>query len=268
MEEPILIGVGSTEAQMVAVQTLSYTLHKHTQRPLEVVPLHTAGIEVPEAKEPRNRSRTPFSFQRFILPELGGHKRKTIYLDSDMVVFSDIGELYDTPMNGADALAPAITPGRKDLRYAVLLMSESCPWSAADMVRRLDEGELTYEELMFDFKVPGKVETTLPYTWNSLELYEPGKTDLLHYTDMYLQPWLVRDNPLCEGWVRLLCEAIDAGYVKRDDLAEGIERRWARPSLLYQVDKHIYDPKKLPLWVTLKDIPFIRYARKLKFRVF
>lgn len=253
---------------MVAVQTLSYTLHKHTQRPLEVVPLHTADIPVPAPKDPRNAPRTPFSFQRFILPELGGHKRKTIYLDSDMVVFSDIGKLYDTPMGDADALAPAITPGRKDLRYAVLLMSAGCPWSAAEMIRRLDDGEVTYEQLMFEFNVPGKVEASLPYTWNSLELYEPGKTDLLHYTDMWLQPWLVRDNPLAAGWVELLCEAIDAGFVERDAVAEGVERRWARPSLLYQVDKRIFDPKKLPFWVTAKDIPFLRYARKNKYRLF
>jgi hypothetical protein len=268
MEDPILIGIGSTEAQMIAVQTLSYTLRKHSKRALEIIPLHTAQIEVPEPKDPRNAPRTPFSFQRFLLPEIGGHKRRSIYLDSDMVVFSDIGRLYDAPMNGADALVPGITPGRKDLRYAVLLMSASCPWSAADMVRRLDSGELTYEQLMFDFKVPGKVETKLPYTWNSLETYEPGKTDLLHYTDMWLQPWLVRENPLAEIWVRLLCEAVDAGFVKRDDIAEAVVRRWVRPSLLYQVDKRIHDPRRLPLWVTIKDIPFIRYARKLKFRIF
>jgi len=121
---------------------------------------------------------------------------------------------------------------------------------------------------MFEFKVPGKTSLDLPYTWNSLEQYEPGKTDLLHYTDMWLQPWLVRDNPLARIWVEALFGAIDAGYVSRDDVVECVERRWARPSLLYQVDKRIADPARLPFWVGMKDKSFIRYARELKFRIF
>jgi len=253
---------------MVAVQVLSYTLHQHTDRELEVIPLFKAGIEVPEPKDPKNRARTPFSFQRFMLPELGGHKRRTIYFDSDMMVFTDVASLFDADMQDFDAMSPGNTPGRGYESRAVLLMAAHCPWSVADIVRRLDDGEVTYEELMFEFKVPGKTSLDLPYTWNSLEVYEPGKTDLLHYTDMWLQPWLVRDNPLAYLWVRELFGAIDAGYVSRDDVVECVERRWARPSLLYQVDKCIEDPRKVPFWVGMKDASFIGYARKLKFRIF
>jgi hypothetical protein len=267
MEEPILIGVGSTEAQMLAVQVLSYTLHKSTKRRLEVIPLYRASIDLPQPKEPGNAPRTPFSFQRFLLPELAGFQRKTIYLDSDMLVFSDIGELYDTPMNGADVLATQPTPGRKVV-YSVLLIDGHCPWRIGDIVRKLDEGELSYEDLMFKFEVPGRVEVRLPYRWNSLERYDPAETALLHYTDMFRQPWLVKDNPLAEIWVRELCGAIDAGFVTEDSVAQGVEKRWVRPSLLYQVRRRIYHPKRIPLWVALKDIPFTRYCRRKNFRIF
>ena len=268
MSEPLLIGIGSTAAQMVAVQVLSYTLHKHSKRELEVIPLFKAGIEIPDPKDPKNRARTPFSFQRFVLPELGGHQRRTIYLDSDMIVFSDIADLYDADMNGCDAMSPGNTPGRGYESRAVLLMSERCPWTVKDIVQRLDDGELSYEELMFEFKVPGKTSLDLPYTWNSLELYEPDKTQLLHFTDMWLQPWLVRKNPIAAVWVRELFGAIDAGYVSRDDVVECVEKRWARPSLLYQVDKRIEDPEQVPFWVKWKDKAFIRYAKEMKFRIF
>ena len=58
MAEPILIGVGATERQMLAVQVLTYTLHKHSRRKLEVVPLHRAGIRavVSLVKSPSDRS--------------------------------------------------------------------------------------------------------------------------------------------------------------------------------------------------------------------
>jgi hypothetical protein len=267
MDEPILIGIGSTEAQMLAVQVLSYTLHKHTERALEIVPLFRAGIEMPKPQDPRNAPRTPFSFQRFLLPRLGGFKRKTIYLDSDMIVFSDIGQLYDTPMEGADVLATQATPSRKVL-YSVLLIDPQCPWKIDDIVHKLDSGDLSYAELMFKFKVPGRVEVRLPYQWNSLERYEPGETKLLHYTDMWLQPWLVKKNPLADIWIRELCEAIDAGFVAESFVAECVEKRWARPSLLYQVQNRCSHLKDIPLWIALQDIPFTRYCRRNKYRIF
>ncbi len=252
---------------MLAVKVLSYTLHKWTKRPLEVVPLYRCGIEIPKPKHARNRPRTPFSFQRFLLPELGGFERRTIYLDSDMIVFSDIGELYDTPMDGADVLATESTPGRKVV-YSVLLMDAKCPWRISEIVKSLDSKELSYEDLMFKFKVPGRVEVRLPYQWNSLERFEPGETKLLHYTDMWFQPWLVKENPLAEIWIRELCEAIDAGYATEDEVAQAVAKRWVRPSLLYQVQRRVFRPKDIPFWVAWKDIPFTQYCRRKKFRIF
>ena len=55
MGENILIGVGSTKAQMLAVNVLSYTLHKHSNRSLDIIPLYDCGIPVPVPKDPRHR---------------------------------------------------------------------------------------------------------------------------------------------------------------------------------------------------------------------
>jgi hypothetical protein len=262
-----LIGVGATEAQMLAVRVLSYTIHRHARRPVEVIPLFESGIPLPVPADPSNAPRTPFSFQRFLLPELGGFGRRSIYLDSDMIVFSDIGELYDTPMDGHDVLVAEPTPGRS-LVYSVLLIAPDCPWRISEIVGRLDRGEVRYEELMFEFRVPGRVAVRIPWKWNSLERYQPGETSLLHYTDMWRQPWLVRSNPLAPLWVRALLEAIEAGFVARDQVAEGVARRWLRPSLLWQVERRVEDPRAVPLHVRLRDVPFTRHCRRLRYRVF
>jgi hypothetical protein len=267
MSEPILIGVGATAAQMLAVRVLSYTIHRHTRRPVEVIPLCESGIALPVPQDPANAPRTPFSFQRFLLPELGGFARRSIYLDSDMIVFSDIGELYDTPMDGDDVLVVEPTPGRS-LTYSVLLLAPQCPWQVGEIVGRLDRGELGYEELMFEFRVPGRVAVRIPWKWNSLERYQAGETALLHFTDMWRQPWLVQSNPLAPLWVRALFEAIDAGFVARDQVADGVARRWLRPSLLWQVEERVEDPRALPLHVRLRDVPFTRHCRRLRFRIF
>ena len=49
-----------------------------------------------------NRPRTPFSFQRFLIPELCGYSGKAIYLDADMQVFRDIRELWNYDFSGCD----------------------------------------------------------------------------------------------------------------------------------------------------------------------
>jgi len=267
MSEPILIGVGSTQAQMLPVQVLSYSLTRHTERPLEIVPLFRSGIEIPMPRDPRNAARTPFSFQRFLLPELGGFRRRAVYLDSDMIAFADIGELYDQPMDGADILAVEATPGRQAL-YSVLVVDPSCGWRVDELVGGLDNGELSYEELIFDFKVPGRVAIRLPYRWNSLERFEPGETSILHFTDMWTQPWLVKANPLTRVWVEELLGAIEHGFVTTDFVAECVRKRWIRPSLLYQVEHGVADPADLPWWILAKDLPFTRHCRREGFRIF
>lgn len=267
MSEPILVGVGSTEAQRLAVQVLACSIERHASRPVEVVPLYQAGIPIPAPKDPANAPRTPFSFQRFLLPELGRFERRTIYLDSDMIVFSDIAKLYDTDLGDDDVLVPGATPGRS-LVYSVLLISPATPWRIDEIVGCLDRGERSYDQLMGAFQVPGRVAVRLPWHWNSLESYTPGETHLLHFTDMWSQPWLVLGNPLAPLWMRALFAAIDGGYVDRGLLEESVARRWVRPSLLWQVDRREEDPRRLPLHVRLRDLPFARYCKRMGYRIF
>lgn len=267
MTEPILIGVGSTEGQMLAVQVLASTLHKHTRRKLEVIPLHRAGISVPTPRDPANAPRTPYSFQRFLLPELGGFSRRSLYLEADMIVFADIAQLYDVEMEAADVLA-SVTPPGQPVVHGVLLIGPRCPWRIEDLVARLDRGELSYGALMRTLGMAHPIEQRLPGHWHALERFEPGVTSLLHYIDVHRQPWLTRDNPLAELWVQALLEAIDAGFVARDFVATCAARRWVRPSLVHQVEKRIADPNAIPPWIALEDRSFTRHCRQRKWRVF
>jgi hypothetical protein len=267
MAEEILIGVGATDAQMLAFKVLEWSLRKHSSRPLRVVPLHRCGLEVPRPEDPANLPRTPFSFHRFLLPELAGFRGRAIYLDSDMLVFSDIGELFETPMDGATALAAEPTPG-KWLSYSVLLIDCGCGWRIGDILGRLDRGEVSYEELMFELKGLGRVETRLPYHWNSLDTYAPGETRLIHYTTMQRQPWLMRNNRHADVWIAALLEALEEGVVEVAEVEDAVEGRWVRPSLLYQVRKGVADPRKVPPWITFRDRPFTRYCRDRKFKIF
>ena len=259
VEAPVRVYVGSTEAQMLSVKVLEYSIRKHASMSVQVFPLHEGTTPFSLPKDPANRPRTPFSFQRFFIPKLAGFRGRAIYVDSDMQVFKDIRGLWTLPFNGADLLA-AREPGdtsRKPQFSVMLLDCAALRWELDDIVERLDRGELTYETLMYQMAVARNVRADIDPEWNSLERYEEGKTALLHYTDMNTQPWVSRENRLGYLWVRDLIEAVDAKFISMDYLREHIARGYARPSLGYQVEHRIEDAALLPKTARALDAGFV-----------
>jgi hypothetical protein len=258
VESPVRVFVATQEPQMLSVRVLEYSIRKHASLTVEVVPMHRAGIDVPMPSDVKNRPRTPFSFQRFLIPELAGHRGRAIYLDSDMQVFRDIRELWTLPFQGASLLAarePGDT-GRKPQFSVMLLDCEALPWRIDEIVAALDRGELSYESLMYEMKVAPSIRADIDPSWNSLERYEAGVTGLLHYTDMGTQPWVYARHPFGYLWTRDLFEAIDGGVIERAMVEEHVQKGYVRPSLLYQVDQRLEDGLLLPGAVAERDSAF------------
>src|SRR5215471_10266945 len=99
MSETIEIFVGADRSQLMAVAVLEHSIRRHTGRRVQVCPL--IDLDLPEPRDIRQGSRTNFSFARFAIPELAGYAGRALYLDADMLVFRDIGELWDIPFEGA-----------------------------------------------------------------------------------------------------------------------------------------------------------------------
>jgi Glycosyl transferase family 8 len=266
METPIRVYVGSQEAQMVPVKVLEHSIRKHTVTPVEVYPLHHAQIEFPLPRDVRNRPRTPFSFQRFYIPQLAGYRGRAIYLDSDMQVFRDIRELWSLPFDGADLLAAweVAGSGRRPQFSVMLLNCDALRWDLHEIVRALDLGELTYETLMYEMKVARSIRMAIAPSWNSLERYEEGQTSLLHYTDMTRQPWISRENPLGHLWVRGLIEAVEEGFIARDLVEEHVREGHLRPSLLLQLDQRVADSAKLSSAAAAMDARFVPPYKRME----
>lgn len=248
VQNPIKVFVATTESQMLAVKVLEYSIRKHASMTVEVVPMHLSGIEIPAPKEPINRPRTPFSFQRFLIPQLCDFKGRAIYLDSDMLVFTDIRELWTHPFGDAEILSVSEPKGtRRKPQFSVMLLDcESLKWDIRRIVDDLDAGHLTYDELLYEMKAGGRIDACIDPAWNSLERYKEDETALVHYTDMTVQPWVSRENPLGYLWIRDLIQAIDNGFISRNYVEEHVRRGWVRPSLLYQVDRCLEDCLLLP----------------------
>jgi hypothetical protein len=259
VEKPVRVYVGSQEAQMLAVKVLEFSIRERTDAEVQIYPLHESRVEFPLPKDPRNRPRTPFSFQRFYIPALKGFKGRAIYLDSDMQVFRDIMELWTLPFDGADLLAARELgeSGRRPQFSVMLLNCAELRWNLADIVAALDRGELTYETLMYEMAVARKIRAAIDPSWNSLERYVPGETGLLHYTDMPTQPWVSTDNPHGSLWMRDLRRAVEQGFISRAYVEEHVRQGYVRPSLLYQLDHELDDTKQLPHEARRLDSKFV-----------
>ena len=233
VEAPIRVFVGTDKSQMLAAKVLEYSIKKHASMSVDVIPM--CDLPVPLPIDPKNHPRTGFSFARFLIPSLCAYKGRAIYLDADMLVFADIAKLWELPMNGADIICAEQAGEKGRVRqYSVMLMNcSNLQWNIDDIVQGLNAGHYDYQQLMYEFYLLSqeRIRADLPYEWNSLEFLEPGKTCLIHYTDMPTQPWVSRRNHNRAIWYQYLREAIAEGFIPREQLYQEIEQGHVSPDL-------------------------------------
>jgi len=84
-------------------------------------------------------------------------------------------------------------------------------------------------------ELPAVVEA-LPASWSRADPTEEGDASIVLYATPGLEPWISRGHPLAHVWVSNLLEAIQAGFIARDEVEREVGRGRLRPSLLEQVE--------------------------------
>lgn len=231
--------VGGTREHELPFRVLEYSIKRRSTVDVTVHRLWRSKIDIPTPIHRENRSRTTFSYARFTIPEAMGDSGRAIYLDSDMVVLSDIAELGRVSMSPRSTL---LTPSQS----AVMVIDCAVGWRISEFVQRMDEGSLTYAELM-NLKRPdvhGPAVRALSADWNCTDRWS-DTIRLLHFTNMKSQPWLKAGHPLGHIWERELTDAIGAGVLTTDDLLSAIDDKFVRPSLAALIaEKPPYDDAK------------------------
>lgn len=231
--EQIRIFIGADENQALPAAVLAHTIRRHSSRPVQIQSLADAALPVPHRLEVR--TRTGFTFSRFLIPELCGRSGRAIYLDADMLVFRDISEVWDAPVPSGVSLLYTRQPekGRR-ARYAVMTLDcGALDWDLAQIVADLDAGRVNYEALVYDFALVRSDAKTdaLPETWNSLDAYREGETALLHYTAMPTQPWIYPYHPLGQLWYSALKDGLQTGTIEKEQILEEILKGHVSPNL-------------------------------------
>lgn len=245
---PVRVCIGSGEASLVERKVLIHTLRKHTDRPLDIYVYNGTHNAIEKNDEPpvpaplslrvKYRSFTEFSMFRYIIPEICGREGRAIYLDSDTICLSDIGELFDTPLDGADFLSKPDAYGHRGEKQwgtsVMLLDCARCSWDLDEIIDEVDRGLYGYDEFL---AVGPKFLEHHPFTvgelpphWNDFDRCE-SETNLVHFTDLFRQPWKAYDHPCGELWFRYFHEALEAGVLTREDVEKSRMRSYVRYDL-------------------------------------
>lgn len=240
--QPIRIFCGADRSQQLAFRVLADSIRRHTQREVEIRAIDNA--DVPLVADPRHAPYTEFSFARFAIPALAGHQGRAIYLDSDMLVFRDIAELWDAPLDGAHVAIeigsrsdPAQTAHARNRHAAVMLLDcARLDWDVARIVAGLGR-DYDYNALMTldPLLAPEQLREAIARGWNDLDRYDAERTRLLHFTEIRTQPWVASNHPHGGLWVDAVRRMLAEGALANADIHAEIAAGYVRPSLALEL---------------------------------
>jgi lipopolysaccharide biosynthesis glycosyltransferase len=248
-QERVRVFIGSGEASRLERKVAIYSLRKHTKRDLDIYVFNGThnAIELndrepfaaPLSLQLKYQNITEFSLYRYLIPQICDRQGKAIYIDSDIICLTDIGELFDTPLNGCDFLAKKDAYSHIGLDFwalsVMLIDCEKCHFELATFYEEIARGLYTDRDLScmspaFLAHHPYKIGELDPH-WNVFDRTDKN-TNLIHYTNLYTQPWKYPNHPYGELWFTYFREAIEAGYITQKDIELSLVRSYVRRDLL------------------------------------
>ena len=221
-EVKIFIGSSSNGEDAPIESIYEYTLRKNTDRELNITWMRQrkegfwSGFNTPKWS-------TPFSGYRWVIPELCNFEGKAIYTDCDMINFKDIGELYDTDLEGKPLAA---RKGKRFGGHEFCVMVIDCK-KMKDFLVPVDRqrvNEFYHHRMIAQFSGNDELVKELDPRWNCLDGENRSVDDMyqLHWTNMATQPWCPpwytgerKEHPrqdLVDLYTDMMIESTDAGY--------------------------------------------------------
>lgn len=248
-QEHIKVFIGSGEASRLERKVAIYSLRKHTNRNLDIYVLNGThnAIELndqepfpaPLSLKLKYENITEFSLYRYLIPQLCNYQGRAIYIDSDVICLKDIGELFDTEFDGCDFLAKRDAYNHMGANFwalsVMLLDCQKCRFDLETYYQEIAQGLYSYTDFAcmsptFLTQHPFKIGKLDP-NWNVLDRVDKN-TKLIHYTNLYTQPWKYSDHPYGKLWFTYFHEAIAAGYITEEDIELSIVRSYVRRDIM------------------------------------
>ncbi len=230
--EKVRVFVGTEPKTEIARKVLQCSINRRTNADVEFIPM--IGKDWHYSTEGFHQG-TGFSLRRWMIPAYCGWHGRAIYLDSDQLVFSDIWDLWtqpdQRPVQGCAAwmtFQPSKFSAKPHPNSSVMVVdcerAKALPFFHIDRVLEYlknNPSKEAYGNLMFpNWMKPGPGQ--IGVEWNSLNVFAPGKTKLLHYTKEPEQPWYVPDHPFALQWKLEFQIALNLGYVTPEEVREAV----------------------------------------------
>lgn len=235
LEDKVRIFIGTEPKTLIPCKVLEYSIRRRTGAAVECTPMEGPDWEY---STDGFRQGTGFSLRRWMIPAACGWRGRAIYLDADQIVLGDILDLWRQP---EQVPAPAGTSAW--LTYQPDKFS-AAPWPQSSVMvidcaaalgqwgwdmdqvlehLRQDQTRKAYVDFMHcSWMEPPPAR--IADEWNHLNVYQPGKTRLLHYTREPEQPWYKPEHPHARLWQEELRAAIEAGVVTEGMLRAALAR--------------------------------------------
>ncbi|WP_353166398.1 glycosyltransferase [Acinetobacter sp.] len=238
----IFVGCDPNNCDLEQMMVLDYSIRKNTQHPVEITWMQLShDANSPWFSDQTNllgwrteKWATPFSGFRWAIPELCNFEGRAIYMDADVIVLTDIAELWNTSFDqGAMVIAKG---GKSTARLCTCVWNCEIAKNYLPKLHQLKADPDGHKKLMKLIKDNPQLIQNYTNSYNCIDGEELPIKDIkiLHYSDMgtqfshkYSIPRLKLDNQkhwfdgeifphprqdLTELFDQYYFEALDAGY--------------------------------------------------------
>lgn len=256
--EKLRIFIGSGEASLVERKVLIHSIKKNTTGPVEINVFNGTHNSLETDNQPpvslapymslrvKYANVTEFSNYRFLIPALCNFQGRALFVDSDTIAVGDLRELFNVDMNGYDFLCKGDAyAGNNGPKWGLSVSLFDCAKSKFDLelyFNEIEQGKYTYSDLhqmsqTFLKYHPFKIGQLDP-KWNDFDNFDKN-TKLIHYTNLYTQPWKHPGHPHGKLWFDYYNQALKSGDLPTADVERAVYRSYVRQDLKYPVQSEI-----------------------------
>ena len=193
----ISVFIGYDSKVKIAYHVLAESILKHSSEPVSIHPIYLPNLQKIHNRKQNVLASTEFSFSRFLVPYLMNYQGWAVFMDSDMVIVSDIAKLWQlrnekyslqvckheyTPNAEKKFLGNTQTIYAKKNWSSLMLMNCSqCKTLTTDYVNTATGLELHQFKWLKDEHLIGEI----PLEWNWLVGEYPYKDNVknIHFTE-------------------------------------------------------------------------------------
>lgn len=223
----INIVIGTEPRTEIARKVLEFSILKHTKSNIN---FHNLMGEDYVDRGDLNQG-TGFSLLRFKIPEDFNYQDRAIYLDADMLLLSDINELWNIKTNNAVGCKFGNQKANLAETSMMLIDNQLCK----DKIKTQAEIKkiLTHDNDLKKYRALMRLEYLSPQPfhinkwWNVMDKscvfctsddFFSKKAKLLHYSNVRIQPWFNPEHFAASIWEKYFKLAYQSGYVSKDEI--------------------------------------------------